>query len=106
ASAIGADCVASRWPHSVQKAEFGSLCAPQDEQTGRVTVTATEGCAAAGIRWPHDVQKLADSSTSLPHDVQSAIHFAPVIRSARLRAESIKPARSYFPAAIFSTNCE
>jgi hypothetical protein len=57
----------------VQKSESGSACAPQEEHTGRVTVTAAEGCAAAGIGFPHDVQKLADSSTSLPQDVQTAI---------------------------------
>jgi hypothetical protein len=50
-------------PHSVQKAESGSPCVPHEEQTGRATVTAAEGCAAAGIGLPHDVQKLADSST-------------------------------------------
>jgi hypothetical protein len=53
----------SRLPHSVQKTEPESACAPQEEQTGRVTETAAEGCAAAGISLPHDVQKLADSST-------------------------------------------
>jgi hypothetical protein len=63
ASTVGAGCVVSRLPHSVQKAESGSAAAPHEEQTGRVTVTAAEGCAAAGIGLPHDVQKLADSST-------------------------------------------
>jgi hypothetical protein len=53
----------SRFPHSVQKTDPGSACAPQVEQTGRVTVTAAAGCAAAGIGLPQDVQKLADSST-------------------------------------------
>ena len=50
-------------PHSVQKAESGSPCAPQEEQTGRATVTAAVGCTAVGIGLPHDVQKLAESST-------------------------------------------
>jgi len=79
ASSTGAVCVSNRLPQCVQKAEPGSACASQEEQTGAATVTAAEGCAAAGIGLPHDVQKLADSSTWLPHDVQSAIHFAPRI---------------------------
>src|SRR6476646_3567267 len=63
ACATGAGSASSRLPHSVQKTEPGSACAPQEGQTGRATVTAAEGCAAAGIGLPHDVQKLADSST-------------------------------------------
>jgi len=63
ASATGKDSAANRLPQCVQKTEPGSACAPQEEQTGRATVTAAEGCAAAGIGLPHDVQKLADSST-------------------------------------------
>jgi hypothetical protein len=59
----GAGWAVSGLPHSVQNTEPGSACAPQEEQTGRATVTAAEGCAAAGIGLPHDVQKLADSST-------------------------------------------
>jgi hypothetical protein len=62
-STAGAGSVVSRLPHSVQKAESGSAAAPHEEQIGRVTVTAAEGCAAAGIGLPQDVQKLADSST-------------------------------------------
>jgi hypothetical protein len=62
-SITGAGCASSCFPHSVQKTDPGSACAPQVEQTGRVTVTAAEGCAAAGIGLPQDVQKLADSST-------------------------------------------
>jgi hypothetical protein len=81
----------------VQKTESGSARAPHEEQTGRVTVTAAEGCALAGIGLPHDVQKLADSSTSLPHDVQSAIHFAPDIRNVLLSGR-LHPAR----ATLFS----
>ncbi|HEY2235250.1 MAG TPA: hypothetical protein VGK01_17390 [Candidatus Angelobacter sp.] len=50
-------------PHSVQKTESESPSAPHEEQSERATVTAAEGCAAAGIGLPHDVQKLADSST-------------------------------------------
>src|SRR5258708_29687798 len=97
---------ASRLPHSVQNAESGSPCAPHEEQTGRVMVTAAEGCTLAGIGLPHDVQKLADSSTAFPHDVQSAIHFAPGILNALLCDRLHRPARSYFPAAIFSTSSE
>jgi hypothetical protein len=63
ASTTGIGPASSRFPHSVQKTESGSVCAPHEEQTVRVTVTAAEGCAAAGIGLPHDVQKLADSST-------------------------------------------
>ena len=63
ASAPGAGEAFIRLPHSVQKAEPGPASTPQEEQTGRVTVTAAEGCVAAGIGLPHDVQKLADSST-------------------------------------------
>jgi hypothetical protein len=63
ASTTGAGSPVSRFPHSVQNTEAGSVCAPQKEQTGRLTVTAAEGCAPAGIGLPHDVQKLADSST-------------------------------------------
>jgi hypothetical protein len=105
ATATGA---ASRLPHSVQNAESGSPCAPHEEQTGRVTVTAAEGCTLAGIGLPHDVQKLADSSTSLPHDVQSAIHFAPgILDSINLEtARETYPHAAYFPAEIFSTSCE
>jgi hypothetical protein len=77
-------------PHSVQKTESGSPCAPQEEQTGRATVTAALGCTAVGIGLPHDVQKLADSSTRLLHDVQNAIHFAPGIRTASLLSTTTK----------------
>jgi len=63
ASSTGTGLASSRLPHDVQKTEPGSACAPQEEQTGCATVTAAEGCAAAGIGLPHDVQKLADSST-------------------------------------------
>src|ERR1700739_2330127 len=62
-STTGEDSVPSRLPHSVQKTEPGSPCAPHEEQIARVTETAADGCAAAGIGLPHDVQKLADSST-------------------------------------------
>jgi hypothetical protein len=95
-------------PHSVQKAESGSPCAPHEEQTGRATVTAAVGWAAIGIGLPHDVQKLADSSTRLPHDVQRAIHFAPGIRTALLPiSTSTQDVNlTYFPVAIFSTSCE
>jgi hypothetical protein len=62
-SSTDAGSASSLLPHSVQKTESGSACAPHEEQTGRATVTAAEGCAAAGIGLPHDVQKLADSST-------------------------------------------
>jgi hypothetical protein len=106
ASAVGADRVASCWPHSVQKAESGLPWAPHEEQTGRVTVTAAEGCEAPGIGLPHEVQKLADSSTCLPHDIQSAIHFAPGIRNALLLREASALRAAYFPAASFSTSCE
>jgi hypothetical protein len=95
-------------PHSVQKTESGSPCVPHEEQTGRATVTAAVGCTAAGIGLPHDVQKLADSSTRLPHDVQSAIHFAPGIRTELLPlSTSTQDVNlTYFPVAIFSTSCE
>jgi hypothetical protein len=63
ASSTGTGSGYSRSPHPVQKTDPGSACAPHEEQTGRATVTAAEGCAAAGIGLPHDVQKLADSST-------------------------------------------
>jgi hypothetical protein len=63
ASSAGTGSASSRLPHDVQKTEAGSACAPQEEQTGRATVTAAECCAAAGVGLPHDVQKLADSST-------------------------------------------
>ncbi|MGB8130916.1 MAG: hypothetical protein WCG81_14085 [Candidatus Angelobacter sp.] len=63
ASATGTGSAFSRLPHSVQKTEPGSVAAPHEEQTGRATVTAAEGCAAVGIGLPHDVQKLADSCT-------------------------------------------
>ncbi|MGC2742117.1 MAG: hypothetical protein WA672_02955 [Candidatus Angelobacter sp.] len=62
-STTGSACALSGLPHSVQKTESRSACAPQDEQTGRVTVTAAAGAALAGIGLPHDVQKLAFSST-------------------------------------------
>ncbi|HLK06308.1 MAG TPA: hypothetical protein VKV30_00135 [Candidatus Angelobacter sp.] len=62
-SSTVAGSASSLFPHSVQKTESGSACAPQEAQTGRATVTAAKGCAAEGIGLPHDVQKLADSST-------------------------------------------